>query len=108
MTRATTVESKRELVEVVVEMSRAHGALMRTVEPSLEQRRDQVDAWQQVGAQLVVAEKRDAMPIAMRLQPFVAEPGVGVDDGPRLDRVVDERLQRLGAAVPPPPPPHPP
>ena len=37
MPRPATVEAERELIEVVVEMRRAHRTLVRSQEPALEQ-----------------------------------------------------------------------
>ena len=47
-----TVEAKGELVEVVVQMRVADGALMGAQQPSLEQGDDAVDARQQFGARV--------------------------------------------------------
>ena len=48
MPRPATVEAERELIEVVVEMRRAHRTLVRSQEPALEQRHDQMDPRQQL------------------------------------------------------------
>jgi len=45
VTRAAAVEAEGELVEVVVELLRADGALVGAEQPALEQRGDAVDAW---------------------------------------------------------------
>ena len=58
MARTATVEAERELVEVVVEMGRAHGALMGAQEPPLEQGRDEMDTRQQLGRRLGVVRCR--------------------------------------------------
>ena len=38
----------------------------------------------------MVAQTRDSMPALIRLQSLVAKLSVCIDDGPRLDRLVDE------------------
>jgi len=100
MARPPTVEPERELVEVIVQMGRADGPLMRAQKPALEERRDEVSAWQQLIRRFrMVAEKGDAMPVAMRLQAVVPEPAIGVHQAAGLDDVVDERLQTVRRAI---------
>ena len=41
--RAATVEAERELVQVVIELLRANGALVGTEQPALQQRGDDPD-----------------------------------------------------------------
>jgi hypothetical protein len=84
MTRSTTVESKRELIEVIVKMRGADGTLMGSQEPPLQQRRNQVNAGQQFVRRFrVIIQERDAMAVAMRLEPIVTQPPI-VGDGEKL------------------------
>ena len=62
----SAVEPERELVEVVIEMGAAHGALMRAEQPTFQERHDPVHVRQQFGRRfLPPLQKRDAMSIAM-------------------------------------------
>ena len=51
----TAVEAERELVEVGVQMRPTHPPVMGPKQPTLEQRDDPVDPWEQLGGQGVVS-----------------------------------------------------
>ena len=97
VSQAAAIESKCELVEVIVEVGGADGPLMGAQQPALEQRHDKMHTWQELVRRLgMVADKRDAVPVAVRLDAVVADPAVGVDLAPGLDHVVDESLEAVG------------
>ena len=74
------IEAEGEFVEVVVEMLVLDAALMRSDQPSLEQRRDVVNAGHDlVGRIETAADDGDLMLVAGRRQPSIAAPAVGVD-----------------------------
>jgi hypothetical protein len=99
MLGSATVEAKGELVQVVVQMRVADGALMSAKQPSFEQRDHAVNARQQFGGEFVVsAKERDPM-VVPDLDPVVPVPAIGVHFAARLDRFVDELLQTLGAPI---------
>src|SRR4051794_18319689 len=99
MSRPSSVESKRELVEVVVQMHLADRAMMGAEQPAFEQRHDAVHARQQLGGELVMAAQvRNAMVIST-FDLLVPVPAIGVDLAAGLDGIVDEGLQGLRGAV---------
>src|SRR5215471_14830156 len=55
MPRPSTIEAERKLIEVVVEMRGAHGALVRSQQPPLEERHDQMHSRQHPRGSYLVA-----------------------------------------------------
>ena len=100
MTRSTTVESKRKLVEIIVKMSGADGTLMGSQEPPLKQRRNEMNPGQQFVSRFwMIAQECDAMAVAMRLQPIVTQPPIGVYQTARFDDIVNKTLKTIGRRV---------
>jgi len=100
--RPAAVEPERELVQVVVQMRRAGGALMGTEQPPFEQGDDAVHARQVLGGQFrVAAKKRDPMSIPVGFQPVVPVPPVGMHLAAGLDGLVDEGAEWILSLVAP-------
>ncbi len=98
--RTSAVESKRELVQVVVEMRLRHRPLMGAEQPAFEQRDDAVHPWKLGDRQVGVALKqRDAMPIAVCFQAVVPMPAVGVHHTAGLDGLLDEGPEAVGRTI---------
>jgi len=100
MPRPSTVEAERELIEVVVEMRGAHGALVRSQQPPFEQRHDQMDPRQHRALLFgMIGDKRDAMSVPVSLHAVVTEPAVGMDHAARLNDLVDKALQTVSRGI---------
>ena len=77
---APAIEAEGEFVEVVVEMPVLDAALMRSHQPSLEQRGDVMNAGHDhVGRIGTTADDGDLMLVAQRRQASIAAPTVRVD-----------------------------
>ena len=73
----SSVEAEGELVEVVVEVVRADGALVGSKPPPLEKRGDTVDArHQHMGEFVAAADIRDLVPIAPVGQARIGAPTI--------------------------------
>src|SRR5262245_28497174 len=96
--RAAAVEPERELVEVVVELVWAGGALVGAEQPALEERRDAVGArHDDVGGVAAGGDARLFVDEAGGCESAVALPVVGVDDDSGRDCAGDEvRQDRRG------------
>src|SRR5436309_6842404 len=78
----------------------SHRAVMRTEQPSLQERHDLMDVWHQLRRRPGVALKeRDPALVALAPQRLVPKPSVGVHQTPRLDGVLHERHQGLAGGV---------
>ncbi len=89
----STVEPECELVEVKVEVLVTDCALMRSHEPSFEQRDDAMHPRQQFrGGLLLPFDDRHFMDVAFGVQAGVALPAIGMRDAARLDRLLHERM----------------
>ena len=96
MTRASSIESKRILIQVIVQVFTAHSALVRPDQPALQQGSHPVNVGQQLGGRLArTGQKVVLVPIAKRLQADVPFPAVGVDRAVGLDSLLDEAVQLL-------------
>ena len=70
-----TIESERELVEIVAQMFMTDGPLVRSHQPSFEQGDYAVDARHQLGCGLLLPlKKRDLVLVAVTLQGRVSQP----------------------------------
>jgi hypothetical protein len=84
-------------------------ALMRAEQPALEQGDHAVHLRQKFGPELVLSSReRDPMAIAIRFQPVISVPPVGMCHAAALDRLVDIGLEavrgRIGDPTHPGPP----
>ena len=94
MTRASSIESKRILIQVIVQVFTAHSALVRPDQPALQQGSHPVNVGQQLGGRLArTGQKVVLVPIAKLLQADVPFPAVGVDRAVGLDSLLDEAVQ---------------
>src|SRR5438128_431659 len=94
------VEAECELVQVVVQMCRAHSTLMGPEQPTLEQRDDAVHPWQTLRCQVVSSsQQRDPMAIALGFQPVVAVPPIGMHEAARRDHVLHKGVQAVGGPI---------
>ena len=91
-TRSAAVESKRELVQVVVQVGGTDGALVRTQQPSLEQGGDAVCPGQQVVSHFGGWSDYFVL-ISQRPQAAITRPVVGLQARAWLDRLLHCRLQ---------------
>ncbi len=86
--RSASVETERELIQVVVRMLRGRGALVGADNPTLEQADNQVNVGQGDVCRVATGPDADRLVvIAGCCKPLVAAPGVGEDGGARLDRL---------------------
>ena len=94
--KASSIESKRILIQVIVQVFTAHSALVRPDQPALQQGSHPVNVGQQLGGRLArTGQKVVLVPIAKRLQADVPFPAVGVDRAVGLDSLLDEAVQLL-------------
>src|SRR5437660_8856002 len=98
---SSTVESERELVEVVIQMVWADRSLVRPEQPPLQQRGDAVYAWHGSyrGTRRLPLEPSHPVAVAHRVQAAVAGPPVGMHDAARFNRLLDEAMQITLAGV---------
>ena len=95
-----SVEPESEFVEVVVELLRPNPALMGGQQPALEQSSHPVDPWHQLRA--VCGGGPDGhppVPVPSPVDPHVALPGVGQQQGSGLDVGFDEAVERESTDV---------
>jgi len=98
------IEAERELVQVVVQVLRAHGALVGSEQPSLQRGDHQMDAREQFqGGFLPSCQNSHVVSIPLGLQPPVTLPPISMNHAARLDRVFDEPMQALTGGVRNPP-----
>ena len=78
MARRAPVEAERELVQVVIQVRPRYGPLVRAEEPPFQQGHHAMDPRQQLrGRFLPPLQERDAVAVAVLLQPVVAQETVG-------------------------------
>jgi hypothetical protein len=98
--RSPSVEAKRELVQIVVEILVADGSLMGSEQPTFEERDNLVHSRHQFRRSLLLTtQKRDLVRIALALQWEVAQPPISVDDTTGCDRILHKRNQAFGRSV---------
>ena len=93
----STIKSKRKLVQVIVKVLSAHGALMCTEQPSFQQRGNTVHAWQELARRnFVLLTKQDcrAVSVAKRRKSCVRWATIGVNHTAFLGRFLHETKQR--------------
>jgi len=92
--RLSAVEPEGELVEVVVEMFLADGALVGSQKPALKQGSNTVDTGHDDMGELAVGpDPCDFVDVAERFNSSVASPAVGLDDRPGFDTRLDKPLK---------------
>src|SRR5712692_7381843 len=101
MARTPAVEAESELVQVVIDVVEAGGALMRSEQPALEQGDDQMNARQQLGGRRLAATAEDdgLVVVASHSEVQVAKVAVGMDQAASLDDRFDEALHAAGGSV---------
>src|SRR5437870_13044554 len=96
----SSVEAEGELVKVVIEMLLAYCTLVRTQQPSFQQRRHQMDSRQQLRRRFLLAlQECDAVAIALPFQGIVSGPAVSVNHTARFNSFLDKRHQTLGRCI---------
>src|SRR3989475_2807180 len=98
--RSASVESKGELLQVVIEVLVTDRPLMGPDQPPFEQRYHKVNPGHQFGRRFLLAAKEsNRMSVALLVQRLVSEPPVRVDHAAGFHRVLDEGNQTLGRGI---------
>ena len=80
-TRVSSIETKRELVHVVLQVVPADRTLVRAQQPALQQRRHTMNPRQQLRRGfLLFLQECDAVTVALPFQGKLPDPAVGVND----------------------------
>src|ERR1035437_4137819 len=97
---ASPVEAEGEFVKIELQVLLADRALVRTQNPSLQQRRDQVNPGQQFRSGFLLAfHHRDLMDVALLFDRRVALPPVGMHRASLFNRLLNESHQSAWSAV---------
>ena len=98
--RSPSIESERELIQVVIEMLVADGPLVGSHEPSLEKRDDSMDARQQFRSGLLAAfDDAHLVKVSLGRHAAVAGPAIGMQYAAPLDGVHQKPLKGWGRGV---------
>ena len=95
VSRCSTVEAKRELIKIGVQLLKGQSTLMRTQQPAFEQGGHSAHTGQQGRRCLAAAvDHAWSVLVALLLQPCIGLPSVRNDHGARLNRVLHEGDER--------------
>ena len=90
----SAIESEGELIEVVIQMLRAHRALMCSQQPSLQQRNNSMHAGQQLaGVPGISAAASNLVIVTFFSQARVAQPPVCMNRAARLDAILHKTME---------------
>src|SRR5215472_7403122 len=94
--RIPSVETKREFIQVVVEVLPADRTLVGAQQPPLQQRGYQMNARQQVRRRFLPSlQEGDTVPVALSFQGIVSRPAVGMNQTAGLNGVLHKGHEAL-------------